>query len=146
MNDTHLPVLDHTVQQTNHWLKRLETELHFTSRQAAYSALRAVLHALRDRLTPEQAVHFGAQLPILIRGIYYEGWKLAGKPSADRKIDDFLSHVAAELPPNFQRDPLAVTRGVFELIWKEIDPGETTKIVTGLPAPLKTLWPVPVQH
>src|ERR1700745_3712013 len=77
-----LPVFDHTIQLTNLWLKKLIEEHHLRDRHQAYSALRAVLHALRDRLTPEQAVHFAAQLPIIVRGVYYEGWHLTAKPSA----------------------------------------------------------------
>jgi uncharacterized protein (DUF2267 family) len=67
MSENHLPVLEHTIQITNVWLKKLEEEHHLGNRHQAYSALRAVLHALRDRLTPEQAAHLGAQLPILVR-------------------------------------------------------------------------------
>jgi uncharacterized protein (DUF2267 family) len=66
------------LQQTNVWLKKMMAEHHLETRHDAYSALRAVRHAMRDRLTPEQAVHFGAQLPILVRGVYYEGWRIAG--------------------------------------------------------------------
>lgn len=142
MSDTQLPVLDHTVQETNLWLKKLETDHHFGSRHQAYSALRAVLHALRDRLTPDQAVHLGAQLPLLVRGIYYEGWHLAGKPTADRQVDEFAASVAAGLPPQFPRDAVSVSRAVLELLWQELDPGETAKVVDTLPAPLRSLWPV----
>ena len=60
---THVPVLDHTIQLTNVWLKRLGEEHHLGDRHNCYSALRAALHALRDRLTPEVAVHLGVQLP-----------------------------------------------------------------------------------
>ncbi len=82
----------------------------------AYSALRAVLHALRDRLTAQQATHLGAQLPLLVRGIYYEGWHAAQKPTGDRQVDEFLTRVAAELPPMFPRDALGVTKAVFDLL------------------------------
>ncbi len=136
-----LPVFDHTLQQTHLWLKRLVEEHHLRDRHQAYSALRSVLHALRDRLTPEQAVHFAAQLPMLVRGIYYEGWHLSAKPNAGRHLDEFLALVAAGLPPQFPRDSLSVTKAVFALLWRELDPGETAKVIASLPAPLRSLWP-----
>lgn len=141
MSDTQVPVLDHTVQQTNVWLKKLMADHHFGDRHHALSALRAVLHALRDRLTPEQAVHLGAQLPMLVRGLYYEGWHMAGKPTADRSVEEFTARVAAGLPPQFPRDALAVTKAVFDLLWQELDPGETAKVIGTVPVPLRGLWP-----
>lgn len=104
MNDTQVPTLDHTIQQTNVWLKTLAESLHLDERHYAYSALRSVLHVLRDRLTPEQAVHLGAQLPILVRGIYYEGWRLSGRPADERQPSEFATLVEAQLPPQFPRD------------------------------------------
>lgn len=140
MSNTHVAVLDETVQQTNLWLKRLEEEHHFQTRHAAYVALRAVLHTLRDRLTPQQSAHFAAQLPILVRGVYFEGWQ-AVEDKPDRKVADFVGKVAADLPPGFSRDALGTTRAVFDLLWKELDPGETAKLANSLPLALRHLWP-----
>jgi uncharacterized protein (DUF2267 family) len=142
MSNTDIAALDHTIQLTNVWMKQLATDHHLGSKHNAYVALRAALHALRDRLVPETAVHLGAQLPILVRGIYYEGWHIGECPRSDRQVDDFLVHVAAELPPTFQRDALGVTKAVFDLLWKELDPGETAKIIDSLPVPLRSLWPL----
>ena len=114
---------------------------HLSDRHHAYNALRAVLHALRDRLTPEQAVHLGAQLPILVRGVYYDGWRLAAKPSDERQANEFAAKVGAQLPPQFPLDALSVTKAVFDLLWRELDPGETAKVVDSLPVPLRDLWP-----
>lgn len=143
---TDVAALDHTIQLTNLWLKRLSTDHHLGEKHNCYSALRAVLHALRDRLTPEVAAHLGAQLPILVRGIYYEGWHISECPRNDRQTEEFLAHVAAELPPMFQRDALGVTKAVFDLLWKELDPGEITKIIGALPVPLRILWPQTAQR
>jgi len=75
MADTQVAALDHTIQQTNIWLKTLAEQMHIEDRHDAYRALRSVLHVLRDRLTTEQAVHLGAQLRLLVRGIFYDGWR-----------------------------------------------------------------------
>ena len=143
MSDTQITALDHSVQQTNIWLKTLAEELHSEDRHDAYRALRAVLHVLRDRLTAEQAVHLGAQLPTIVRGLYYEGWRLSAKPESERQPADFAALVAAELPPSMVRDALRVTKAVFSLLAKELDPGETAKIIATMPGPLRSLWPSP---
>src|SRR5690349_11744272 len=108
MNASSVPALDHAVQDVNNWLKALAQELHFEERFHAYNALRAVLHALRDRLAPETAVHLAAQLPTIVRGIYYEGWHMAGKPTHDHSAQEFADRVLGQLPPHFPRDPLTV--------------------------------------
>jgi uncharacterized protein (DUF2267 family) len=136
-----VPSLEHAVQETNTWLKALTEHLHLDDRHQAYNALRAVLHSLRDRLTPEMAVHLGAQLPPLVRGIYYEGWHMAGKPTKDRSVQEFADHVRERLPPRFPMDPVTVSKGVFKLLWEKLDPGESAKIIEHLPMPLRVLWP-----
>jgi uncharacterized protein (DUF2267 family) len=138
MSTSGLAVLDHTVQETNVWLNAVAEQLQL-DRHDSYVALRAVLHALRDRLPPEVAVHLGAQLPMLVRGIYYEGWRIAGKPTKDRHVDEFAGHVLKELPPQFPVDALTASRGVFETLWEKLDPGEFAKLMDHLPASLRTL-------
>jgi uncharacterized protein (DUF2267 family) len=141
MSENHLPIIDHAVQQINLWLKKLVAEHHLPERQDALSGLRAVLHALRDRLTANQAVHLGAELPTLVRGIYYEGWHLAGNPSGERQLQLFLDRVQKELPPKFPRDPKGLTEAVFALLTGELDRGMILKVVGELPEPLRPLWP-----
>ena len=116
MSATGVPALDHTIQETNIWLRGLEEELRLDNRQQAYNALRAVLHTLRDRLPPEVAIKLGAQMPILVRGIYYEGWHAAATPTRERHVEDFAEHVLSELPREFPVDALTVARGVFEIL------------------------------
>ncbi|MBI5265084.1 MAG: DUF2267 domain-containing protein [Bradyrhizobium sp.] len=136
---TAVTVLDHTVQETNAWLKAVEAQLQLENRQQAYSALRAVLHALRDRLPPEVAVKFGAQLPMLVRGLYYDGWHPSGTPTKERHVEEFAAHVFAELPQQFPANPMTVIRGVFEVLWEKLDPGELSKLMEHLPASIRSL-------
>jgi uncharacterized protein (DUF2267 family) len=66
-------------------------------RSQSYAALRAVLHALRDRLTIAEAAHLAARLPMLIRGIYYHGWDLLRVPPR-MKREVFLDRVQRDFP------------------------------------------------
>ncbi|QWF77970.1 DUF2267 domain-containing protein [Amycolatopsis sp. CA-230715] len=57
------------------WLGQVRTELGTEDRDFAYRALRAWLHVVRDRLSVHSAAHLAAQLPTLLRGLYFEGWR-----------------------------------------------------------------------
>lgn len=132
---------DSTLQKTNIWLGDLNEELGWDDQHRCYRALRATLHALRDRLTVEETAHLGAQLPMLIRGIYYEGWNPTGKPLKVRQPEEFLGHIEDELRPDFEADPETVARGVFRLLSRRISEGEIQDIKQVLPRKLAALWP-----
>jgi uncharacterized protein (DUF2267 family) len=141
MSTTGLPVFDTTVQETNLWLKAVMGEMHTEDRHLAYLALRGALHALRDRLAPENAVHLAAQLPMLVRGLYFEGWRIAGTPTKERTRAEFLEHVRSELPRGSAIDPNLATRAVFAVLAEKLDAGEVSKVFERLPAELQELWP-----
>src|SRR3954451_20389231 len=79
MSATGFDVFDKTLQTTHIWLDELMEELG-SDRQVAWHVLGAVLRAIRDRIPMELAAHLGSQLPILVRGTYYDQWQPAGKP------------------------------------------------------------------
>lgn len=90
-------VFDRTAQKSTEWLKEIGREMGPEDMQKSYQSLRAVLHTLRDRLSVDEAADLGAQLPILIKGIYYDGYKPSRTPVKIRTKDEFLSSVKEEL-------------------------------------------------
>ncbi len=141
MSTTGLEVFDTTLQKTQLWLKEIVTELEWQQNPSwAYLALRTVLHALREHLTIEEATDLGAQLPMLIRGLYYEGWTLTGKPIKDRHADEFFVHIAQSFREDAWIDPERVARAVFRVLSRHITAGERGDIIHNLPAPLRELW------
>jgi uncharacterized protein (DUF2267 family) len=141
MSATGLGVFDKTLQESNHWLKLMMVELGTDSHRAAFGALRGTLHALRDRIGPENAVHFGAQLPMLLRGAYYEGWHPAATPTRERHLADFIEHVAAELPRPGEIEAGAAARASFAVMARCLDRGEMLKLRHLLPHEALNLWP-----
>ena len=115
------------------------------NRHHAYSTLRAVLHVLRDRIGPDNAAHLGAQLPMLIRGLYYEGWHPSGKPTKERHEGQFLARVHELLPSADEAEAKAGIHAVFDLLSKKIDRGEAVKLAGILPKELRDYWPTFIQ-
>lgn len=132
--------LDITIEKTNIWLKDVMEEMGSDDRERAYIALRSVLQTLRDRLSIEEAVELGAQLPMLIRGFYFEGWNPAGKPLKYRTKEEFLWPIVEA----FRKDPDVnveeVTRAVYRVLRRRISEGEISDIIGILPKPLREMW------
>ena len=130
MSVTAVSAFDSTLQTTHIWLNDLMEQMDWVDPHRAYHGLRAVLHALRDRLTVEQAAALAAQLPMLIRGFYYEGWHPHGKPVKERKKEQFLEHVVEA----FRNDPDVnaeeVTRATFQVLATHVTTGEIEAINT----------------
>jgi uncharacterized protein (DUF2267 family) len=140
MSATGLEVFDTTIQKTNIWLNDLERQAGFPNRHAAYKALRATLHALRDRLIIDEVAQLAAQLPMLIRGLYYEGWDPTAKPLRLRHRDEFLERIAQELRGGDRMDPELAARGVFEVLALRVSEGEIEDIRHLLPGKVRDLW------
>jgi uncharacterized protein (DUF2267 family) len=141
MSLTGLEVFDTTIHRTNSWLKELMRVQGSDSRHAAYLALRSTLHALRDRVTVEEAAHLGAQLPMLIRGFYYEGWDPTDKPLKIRHKDQFLDHIRQELRGTDPIDPEGTARAVFMVLSNRVSEGEIENVKRMLPSEIRELWP-----
>lgn len=137
---TGLDTFETTAQETNLWLKSLMQDLDIGDRALAWHLLGATLHALRDRLQPQSAAHLGAQLPMLIRGLYYEHWHVNETPTKDRHKASFLQHVSAGFPTGAAVDSEQAARAVFRLLQKNIDPGQVAKLIKMFPKDLRDLW------
>ena len=139
MSATGLDVFDKTLQTTNIWLVDIMKELG-PDRQVAWHALGAVLRALRDRLQIGLAVHLGAQLPLLVRGLYYDQWHASEQTLKQRSAEEFLNHVSKGLsgirPVNVQ----AATRSVFRVLGQYLDPNQVEKVRQALPENVRAMW------
>ena len=137
--------LAHTLQQTQEWLKEVRENAGLATETEALSAFRAVIHQLRDRLTVVEAAQLSAELPMLIRGIFYEGWQPAHVPDKTvRSRQDFIDGVATRLKPH-PIDAESVTRVVFMILAHHLDPGEISDVIGQLPDGQKELWPLPAR-
>lgn len=140
MTTSTVSTLEQTIHKTNAWIGELRDELS-TDSQGAYNALRAVLHALRDRLTVEEASDLGAQLPVLVRGIYYESFDPAQQPSDEADKQAFLDRVSRELNEARGVDPESAATAVFRLLAVHCTSGQVDHARGQLPKEVQALWP-----
>jgi len=140
MSASGLASIDHAPQVAAEWINDLADALGWSERGRAWLLLRETLHALRDFLTVDEAVDLAAQLPVLLRGVYFEGWDPSAAPTRPRGKADFVARVAA----NFSREPLEDAEGavaaVFDLLRRRLSEGEIEQVVHSLRKPLRELW------
>jgi uncharacterized protein (DUF2267 family) len=143
MHPTTAELFTETLEKTGEWLQELMQELGSSHPQQAYSVLRAVLHTLRDRLTVGEAADLGAQLPMLVRGFYFEGWRPCGQAPKMRHKSEFLQHLKQLYPalPDAERENAA--RAVFRVLTHHISRGELQHVKDQLPADIRNLWEYP---
>ncbi|HUH13265.1 MAG TPA: DUF2267 domain-containing protein [Longimicrobiales bacterium] len=144
MLNTHVTALNHTLTETHEWLEELVQKGSFEVEQQAYSHLRAVLHTLRDRLTVEEAAHFASQLPMLVRGFYFEGWRPALAPNDWSTVEEFYGRIRDSLRPapgEEVRDLEGATRAVLALLTEKLTEGQIRHVREQLPKEVQQLWP-----
>lgn len=141
-----ISLLDGAPQQARIWIDEVDQAARCDDKQHAYRLLRATLHALRDWVDPNQAADLGAQLPVLIRGIYYEGWNPSATPRHPHGKEEFVATVQS----NFSRDPLRNAdlqiEAVFSVLNRHIARGQVEQMRNALQKPLRALWPEPADN
>jgi uncharacterized protein (DUF2267 family) len=127
------------IEHSTTWVRDMMSALHTDDAHKALHALRAGLHALRDRLTVEEAAQLSAQLPLVVRGIFFEGWDPTGKPLRIRHRAEFLAFVREKCG---SRDDVAadeIIAALFRVLERHVTQGELTDIMMGLPTELVQL-------
>lgn len=131
--DQRLDFIDTTVSKTYEWLREVQERGNLNDLHDAYQAVRAVLHAVRDRIEPNVAAHFSAQLPLLLRGVFYEGWVPAKTP-VRMSVSDFLARVEAEANLKGTSEAEDATRAVMSVCEDELGEGTVSHLLNVLPS------------
>jgi uncharacterized protein (DUF2267 family) len=140
MSATGLEVFDRTLQITNTWLNEIMAD-HGPDRRVAWHILGVVLRALRDRLSAELGAHLGAELPLLVRGAFYDQYRPSELPDKARSLDAFLERISNDLKSIRPVDPADAARSVFQVLARHIDLGQSAKVCAALPKEIQILWP-----
>jgi uncharacterized protein (DUF2267 family) len=139
MSEQGLETIESTTQKTHEWIARIAESMHMEKRDA-YKCLRAVLQTLRDRLPVDLAVHFGAQLPMLVRGLYYEGWEPSKVPLKMSR-EEFLEAVRIKIVADRVIDPVETVQNVLGVLASHMGDGEMQKVMDSFPRDMQSLFP-----
>ncbi|HWA88752.1 MAG TPA: DUF2267 domain-containing protein [Rhizomicrobium sp.] len=140
MSATGLEVLDETVQQTYRWINELDRSLGWQDRHRSLRLLRAVLHAVRDCLPVAENAQLAAQMPALLRGLYFEQWRPGHVEPRRRTRERFVRRIEEAFPNDPLFDAAGEARAVFALLSLKISTGEIEDVIACLPQHIRDLW------
>jgi uncharacterized protein (DUF2267 family) len=136
-----LEMLDHTVHLTHEWIKELDADLGWNNQPRSFRLMRAVFHALRDCLPAAEAADLAAQLPVLLRGVFYEDYHPAKEHGRRWNMDDFLERVNQSFANDPLEEDMADAAGlVFRQLARRVSYGEINDVVSTLPTEIRELW------
>jgi uncharacterized protein (DUF2267 family) len=134
VSDNEVPLIERSARTIRHWLDELAQELGRPHDQKyALHVLRGFLHTVRDRLPVTETAHLGAQLPVTVRGIFYEEWRPAETPLRYHSLDAFLHHLAAAASLSGDTEASFAAEAAARVLARHLAPGEITKVGAVLP-------------
>ena len=93
----------------------------------AFRILQAVFHTVRDRITPQESLHFISELPMALKGLYVHNWKVHEKPKKYETKNEFLDEVCQEIlstEGGFESSAEQEVKAVFNVLKKWVSEGE----------------------
>jgi uncharacterized protein (DUF2267 family) len=137
-----LEVIDHTVQLTHQWINKLKERLGWESSRDSLRLLRMTLRQVRDHLGHDEMAQLSAQMPLLVRGMFFEGWSPSHTPVHERSLEAFMEPIEAKLADVEGWRGAPDVTAVFETLNEKISAGEIGDVRAGLPQSIRDLWPV----
>jgi len=140
MSATGLKIVDDAVQSTNEWVNAVNERTSWDHKHRSYRLLRSVLHAVRDHLSVDEAAQLAAQMPVLVRGIFYEGWNPSKTPVVEHSKDGFIAIVQKA----FQTDPMGDAEqaigAVMQVLDEKISAGEMDDVKNSFSKEIRTMF------
>lgn len=133
--------LEHSVQATKEWTGQINNLMDWNDPDRSYRLLRATLHALRDVLPINESAQFSAQLPMMIRGLFYEGWRPSTIPVKKRDKASFIARIQESFSREPLDDPEQAIGAIFLVLNRHVSKGEIEDVRNSLQQPLREIWP-----
>lgn len=138
-----LEVIDQSVHLTHEWINELAGRLGWSSKRSALRLMRVTLHRIRDHLLVNEVAQLSAQLPVMIRGFFFEGWVPKYTPIRERHEEEFIAFIRQQMNDTEEYRGRDDIKCVFDLLNARISRGEVEDIRASLPQDLRDLWPTP---
>lgn len=135
-----LKMIDEAVADMNRWVNELDARVGWADKPRAYRLLRSVLHEVRDHLSPDEAAQLGAQLPVLVRGVFYDGWNPSKTPVKERSRAGFIDRVQESFRTDPMDDAEHAIRAVFWLLDRHVSEGEMEHVRQTFNARVRALF------
>ncbi|HEV8286179.1 MAG TPA: DUF2267 domain-containing protein [Chitinophagaceae bacterium] len=133
-------VFDNHCQEANRFIKDLALQLGSPDdTDHAIRILRCVFKALRRRIIPDESLHIISQLPLILKGLYVDGWDINEPLSEAKTFDEFLfdirNNTETSASVDFANDELARKKitTVFSALKEFVSEGELNHIRDELP-------------
>ena len=140
MSSTKVSSLDRSVQTTIEWLREIQEELMWPSEERVYAATKAMLNTLRDRMTFDEIFHLTAQFPLLLKGVFFDGYDPTGKPINVDRRDQFFDLVQERFEKRSGLNGEEITRAVLKVLYKKVGSGEMDDIKDNMPKDIQGLF------
>ena len=142
MSANGLAVFDRTLEKTHQLIDDVAQQLEIENKHTVFIGITAVLHGLRDRIPLEEAAQLGAQLPVMLAGFYYQGWKPAATPTKERSVSAFVDKVRGNLPQgDYPVEIEQLIEGIFAVLSQWVTKGEIVDVANMLPKDVQEFWP-----
>jgi len=138
---TGLESLGTALEETEEWISALTARLGWQDREKVHLALLAGLDALRDSLLRDEAGYLGTQLPVLLRGLYFEGRRPGSHIPRAKSRTGFLERIEEGVRRDPGIDPEQVAHCVFSLLTERLPAGELEDTKADTPSALRMFWP-----
>lgn len=136
-------VFERTTHEAHEWVNELAGRTGWTSERDVLRLLRVVLTKTRDHLLVDEMAQFAAQLPIVLRGMFYEGWQPKKTPIHERHAADFVADIETKIKDVADYAGSADIKAVFNLLNARLSRGEIEDVRACLPTELREMWPAP---
>jgi uncharacterized protein (DUF2267 family) len=134
-------------QKATEFVREIATELgNPEDTEHAGRVIQAVFHSIRDIITPEESLHLISQLPMYIKAVYVDKWKISAQQGNIRSLEEYLTDLREKAGRTAERDfgndetAMQKVEAIFNVLKRHVSEGEIEDIKAQLPQPLAELW------